>query len=146
MAAMSPARIVVGYDVEGREVFRDETSHIGELANRSAKAQAAHLVSGARPEIAYAVILDTAGYVVAHAGSASCDQLLDLRDGQRFTVRGKVYAARTGGSEGRSYYCGDSERGPRSEQFRVPVWRRNGTAGHITVNARTKIRFPSEEY
>lgn len=136
-------RVVIGYDATGTQVFRDR--HTATTAHLNACEQAVTLAAGATPIAAYVVVLDPRDCVVAHTGTAPCDRLLDLRDGQRFTVRGRVYAARTGGSEGRSYYCGDSERGPRSEEFRVPVWRANGTAGHITVNARTKIRFLSEE-
>jgi hypothetical protein len=134
-------RVVNGYDAEGVRVFRDR--HTATSAHLNACEQAVTLTTGAHPVAAYVVVLDPYDCIVMHTGTAPCDRLLGLRDGQRFTVRGKVYAARTGGSEGRSYYCGDErpDHGPRGEEFRVPVWRPNGTAGHITVNAKTKIRF-----
>lgn len=133
-------RKVIGYDDTHIGVFSGDYSR--DTAQEDAAEEAKRAVADGA---IWAVILDDTDHIVGHVGPAPCDRLWELREGHAFVVRGWTYRARSGSSEGRSYYPGDSVRGPRHEEFRVPVWRPSGTAGHITVNARTKIRFLSEE-
>lgn len=136
------ARTVVGYDESGVEVCRSQ--HVDTDTPEAAAEQATRLTVS-DSVVAYAVILDRAGYVVGHVGEAPCDRLWRLREGAEFTVRGRTYRSRSGSSEGWSYYAGDDRpgHGPRSEGYRVPAWLPSGKPGHVTVTPRTTIVFAS---